>query len=204
MKNEINYKEKTLEYYNQNDEAFINGTLNVDFSETQEKFLSYLKPGNKILDFGCGSGRDTKYFLEKGFEVHAIDGSKTMCVFATKFTGINVSQLNFLDFNEKNQYNGIWACSSILHLDSEELLIVLKKIAAALKPNGIFYTSFKYGTFEGERNGRFFNDMNEEKFHQFSKQIDYLKMYEKWITEDARADRKNEKWFNIICKKVSQ
>ncbi len=204
MKNEINYKEKTIEYYNQNDEAFINGTLNVDFSETQEKFLSYLKPGNKILDFGCGSGRDTKYFLEKGFKVHAIDGSKTMCVFATKFTGINVSQLNFLDFNEKNQYNGIWACSSILHLDSEELLIVLKKIAAALKPNGIFYTSFKYGTFEGERNGRFFNDMNEEKFHQFSKQIDSLKMYEKWITEDARADRKNEKWFNIICKKVSQ
>ena len=69
------------------------------------------------------------------------------------------TQLDFLDFYEKERYNGIWACSSILHLNSKELLRVLKNISAALKPDGIFYTSFKYGTFEGERNGRFFNDM---------------------------------------------
>ncbi len=201
MKNEINYKEKTLEYYNQNDEAFINGTLNVDFSETQEKFLSYLKPGNKILDFGCGSGRDTKYFLEKGFKVRAIDGSKKMCEFASQFTGIDVSQLDFLDFDEKNQYNGIWACSSILHLNSEELLYVLKNISASLKSDGIFYTSFKYGTFEGERNGRFFNDMNETKFSELLKKISSLKLMENWVTEDVRTGHKNEKWLNVICKK---
>ena len=198
----IDYKEKTLEYYNQNDEAFINGTLNVDFSETQEKFLSYLKPGDKILDFGCGSGRDTKYFLEKGFEVRAIDGSKKMCEFASQFTGINVKQLVFLDFDEKNQYNGIWACSSILHLNSIELLIVLKKIADALKPNGIFYTSFKYGTFEGERNGRFFNDMNETRFSELLEKISFLEVLENWVTEDVRTGHKNEKWFNVICKKL--
>lgn len=202
MKHEIDYKEKTLEYYNQNDEAFIDGTLNVDFSETQDEFLSFLNPGDKILDFGCGSGRDTKRFLEKGFELRAIDGSKMMCEFATKFTGIKVFQLNFLNFNEKNQYNGIWACSSILHLNSEELLIVLKKIANALKPNGIFYTSFKYGTFEGERNGRFFNDMNKEKFITLLNDIKKLKITKEWISKDVRQNHKNEQWFNVICTKV--
>ena len=197
----IDYKEKTLQYYNQNDEVFITGTLNVDFSETQEKFLSYLIPGDKILDFGCGSGRDTKYFLSKGFEVRAIDGSKKMCEFASQFTGIDVKQLDFLDFDEKNQYNGIWACSSILHLNSEELLYVLKNISASLKSDGIFYTSFKYGTFEGERNGRFFNDMNETKFSELLKKISSLKLMENWVTEDVRTGHKNEKWLNVICKK---
>ena len=202
MKHKKNYKEKTLEYYNQNDKAFIDGTLNVDFSETQDKFLSFLNPGDKILDFGCGSGRDTKYFLEKGFEVRAIDGSKKLCEFASQFTGINVTQLDFLDFYEKERYHGIWACSSILHLNSKELLCVLKNIYAALKPDGILYTSFKYGTFEGERNGRFFNDMTQTKFSKLLKKIRTLELVENWVTEDARTGRKNEKWFNAVCKKV--
>ena len=202
MNHEIDYKEKTLEYYNQNDETFIDGTLSVDFSKTQEKFLSYLKLGDKILDFGCGSGRDTKYFLSKGFEMRAIDGSKKMCEFASHFTGITVSQLNFLDFDEKEYYNGIWACSSILHLNSEELLCVLKNISAALKTDGILYTSFKYGTFEGERNGRFFNDMTQTKFSELLKKIRFLEVLENWVTEDVRTGHKNEKWFNVICKKL--
>lgn len=202
MKHKKDYKEKTLEYYDQNNKVFIDGTLNVDFSETQDKFLSFLKPGDKILDFGCGSGRDTKYFLEKGFEVTAIDGSKKMCEFASQFTGINITQLDFLDFYEKERYNGIWACSSILHLNSKELLRVLKNISAALKPDGIFYTSFKYGTFEGERNGRFFNDMTQTKFSKSLKKIRFLEVLENWVTEDVRTGHKNEKWFNVICKKL--
>nr|MCR5007913.1 class I SAM-dependent methyltransferase [Oribacterium sp.] len=68
----------TLNYYNNNAEAFIKGTVSVDFSDTQDKFLSLLS-GKKILDFGCGSGRDTKYFLKKGFQVDAIDGSAELC-----------------------------------------------------------------------------------------------------------------------------
>ena len=64
----------TLNYYNNNAETFIKGTVSVDFSDTQDKFLSLLS-GKMILDFGCGSGRDTKYFLEKYYEVTAIDGS---------------------------------------------------------------------------------------------------------------------------------
>lgn len=56
---------ETIEYYNKNAEAFRDNTQNVVFTEAQEKFIKYLKPGARILDFGCGSGRDTKYFLNR-------------------------------------------------------------------------------------------------------------------------------------------
>lgn len=79
---------QTLLYYNENAKKFTEGTLYVDFSYTQNKFLSRLVDGAKILDFGCGSGRDTKYFLEKGYEVEAIDGSEELCKIASAYTGV--------------------------------------------------------------------------------------------------------------------
>ena len=57
---------KTLDYYNKNSEAFIQGTISADLKDMQNKFLNELN-GNKILDFGCGSGRDTKCFIEAGY-----------------------------------------------------------------------------------------------------------------------------------------
>ena len=68
----------TLKYYNQNANQFVQETFAVDFKQTQDRFLINLPAGAYILDFGCGSGRDTKYFLEKGFQVDAIDGSEEL------------------------------------------------------------------------------------------------------------------------------
>lgn len=196
---------ETLNYYETHSEDFIASTLNVKFSETQDKFLSYLSDEKNsqnadklILDFGCGSGRDTKYFLSKGFKVDAIDGSEKMCEAASKITGICVRKMNFLDFDEIEKYDGIWACSSILHLPKNNLKPVLQKIAAALKPDGVFYTSFKYGAFEGFRGGRYFTDLTEESFLQLIPSN--LKIQELWISEDARPSHKGEKWLNAICK----
>ena len=60
-------KNKTLKYYNKNADNFAKTTINVDFYETQNRFSALLPEHGYILDFGCGSGRDTKYFLEQGF-----------------------------------------------------------------------------------------------------------------------------------------
>ena len=155
---------KTLLYYEQNAENFIRETREVDFSEVQELFLSKLEKGALILDFGCGSGRDTKYFLNRGYFVEAVDGSAEMCHAASRYTGIEVKQMLFQELEEYEKYDGIWACASILHLTHNELKEVLKKILLALKKEGIAYLSFKYGTFEGERRGRYFLDMTEEAF----------------------------------------
>lgn len=189
----------TIDYYNKNADAFAKETQLLDFHETQDKFLSYLKVKDLILDFGCGAGRDTKYFLDHGYHVEAIDGSAELCKIASQYTGIKVKHMYFEELDEINKYDGIWACSSILHLHKDDLVDVLKKMMKALKPNGIIYTSFKYGDFTGERHGRYFINFTQESFHSLLDQVDGLTIIEEWITGDVRDDRK-ERWLNVLLK----
>ena len=191
----------TLTYYNQNAQLFVSATVSVDFTVTQVRFTARLPQGGSILDFGCGSGRDTKCFLSQGFQVEATDGSEELCKLATEYTGILVKHMLFQELDVVEQYDGVWACSSILHLPLEELIPVLKKIARALKPQGIIYTSFKYGNFAGERNGRYFTDMTETSFAALMQDIAALEIEEQWITSDVRPGRGEEKLFNVILRK---
>lgn len=192
----------TLEYYDNNVNNFISNTLEVDFSETQDMFLQLLPTNAFILDFGCGSGRDAKYFLTRGYQVEATDGSAEICKATEKFIGIPVKQMLFRELNENNKYDGIWACASILHIPKSELIDVLWKMKSALKGNGIIYTSFKYGSFEGERNGRYFTDFTEKNFALIMKQVDGLIIEKAWITSDVRPGRGDDKWLNIILRKM--
>ena len=196
--------DKTIEYYNQNADMFAQGTRLVDFTVVQERFAKMLPAGSRILDFGCGSGRDTKYFLEKGYRVEATDGSSELCKLASDFTGIEVKEMLFQDLDARGKYEGIWACSSILHLSKRELLPVIRKMCDALKDNGVIYTSFKYGDFEGERNGRYFTDFTEDTFDKFMKVIQELTIEEEWITSDVRPGRGEEKWLNLILRKIQK
>ena len=191
----------TINYYNLNAKNFIENTQNADMHLTQEKFLQLLPGSASILDFGCGSGRDTKYFLEKGYQVAAIDGSAELCRLAGNFTGIKVKEMLFQELDEIGVYDGIWACSSILHLPKQELLPVIQKMCIALKDNGVIYTSFKYSNFEGERNGRYFTDFMEDTFREFIKVIPELTVEDQWITLDVRPGRGEEKWLNLILRK---
>lgn len=191
----------SLEYYEKNAKKFVEGTIDVEFIETQNKFLNKLANGSVILDFGCGSGRDTKYFLKQGFHVEATDGSEELCKIASEYTGIKVRHLLFAELDEKNKYDGIWACSSILHLPKVELNDVMIKMKDALKANGIIYTSFKYGKFDGVRDGRYFTDMTEETFADFINNIDGINTEEYWISSDVRPGRGEEKWLNLILRK---
>lgn len=192
---------KTINYYDINAKEFVEGTLNVDFKATQDKFINKLPAKGYILDFGCGSGRDTKYFLAKDFNVDAIDGSIELCKIASEYTKIKVRHMYFNELSIVNKYDGIWACSSILHLSLDDLVDVFKRMSKALKDEGIIYTSFKYGDFSGERNGRYFTDMTEDSFAKLIANVDNLKVEEQWITADVRPQRGNEKWFNLILRK---
>lgn len=192
---------KTINYYDINAKEFVEGTLNVDFKTTQDKFINKLPAKGYILDFGCGSGRDTKYFLAKDFNVDAIDGSIELCKIASEYTNIKVNHMYFNELSRVNKYDGIWACSSILHLSLDDLVDVFKRMSKALKDEGIIYTSFKYGNFSGERNGRYFTDMTEDSFANLIANVDNLKVEEQWITADVRPQRGNEKWLNLILRK---
>lgn len=190
----------TLEFYNQNAESFFNDTIQVDMSELYRHFIQLVKPGGRILDAGCGSGRDAKAFLEMGFQVDAMDASVEMVKLATQFTGLPVKQQTLESITDIETYDGIWACASLLHLPEADLPKVFRQFEAALKPMGVWYMSFKYGSGEREKDGRVFTDLNEERLQELLSQCPSLTLVEQWVTVDKRPGR-DEKWLNVVvCK----
>lgn len=187
-----------MNYYKQNAKNFIENTVNVDMSDIQNLLTKILPSAGNVLDIGCGSGRDLKSFKELGFNAIGIEPCEELANFAKDFSGCDVLQVGINEFESDEKFDGIWACASLLHLTTEELKKAFIKISSLMKDTSIFYCSFKYGEFEGERNGRFFNDQTEETIKKLL--VSDLKISKEWQTEDKRPDR-DEKWLNLIITK---
>lgn len=199
----------TLDYYQRNAKDFFSQTINVDMQNVYHPFLEYLPKTHlsnqqKILDVGCGSGRDSVFFANKGFEVVAIDGSKSLIELAQQTdTRIDWQCLRFDEIAKQswqNQFTGIWACASLLHMPFDDLPKILNDLLSCLRPTGILYASFKYGDNEREKDGRFFCDINEQRWRIVESQLISTKPLKVWQTLDNRVDRQ-EIWWNILyCK----
>ena len=133
----------TLEYYNKNAKKYFEQTIVGNLQENYDKFLKEVPNNSYILDFGCGSGRDSKYFIDNGYKVKAIDGSVEMCKLASEYINQKVECMKFEELEDIDIYDGIWACSSILHVEKEKLPSILNKMINALKVDGIIYACFK-------------------------------------------------------------
>ncbi|WP_410495438.1 class I SAM-dependent methyltransferase [Cellulosilyticum sp. ST5] len=188
-------------YYNEHAQEFLAGTVNLDMQMHYEPFLKLVPEGGVILDAGCGSGRDSLAFKKLGYYVVAMDACAEMCQFAGEYIGQSVYYCRFQDMDFKLNFDGIWASASLLHVPSEELPAVLRRCAYHLKPNGVLYASFKYGDFEGERNGRHFLDLKEERAEGFFIEAGF-KIEEMHVSNDIRPERTNEKWLNILARKI--
>lgn len=193
----------TLEFYNQNAKLYCEQTINGNLEENYKKFLTRLSKGAYILDFGCGSGRDSKYFLDNGYKVKAIDGSIEMCKLASKYINQEVTCMKFEELNDINVYDGIWACSSILHIEKEKLENVLKKMLNSLKPNGIIYTSFKLGEGYQIKEGKYYNyltqDEMEKMLNNISEKAKIIDFFE--TLPSTKRNSPNTIWGNFIIKK---
>ncbi len=187
-------------YYNENAQAFFEGTAYVDMSANYKDFLANIPRHGKILDAGCGSGRDSRMFIEYGYKVTAIDGSIEMCKLASEHMGQDVIHMQFQEVDFPPIFDGIWASATLLHVPSTEIEMVLGKLKASLKEGGVLYASFKYGDFEGERNGRYFYDLTEETARELFTKVGF-KVEKMWITGDVREGRGDEKWVNILVRK---
>ena len=184
------------DYYHSHSQEFIQDTLKADMSLQYHFFEVYLENKGKILDIGFGSGRDSLFFQEKGYEVYAIDPEEEFVQHGKELGLKNVYLLRAQDMDYKDMFDGIWACASLLHIPSKELKNVFTKCEEALKESGIMYVSFKYGNFEGKRNGRFYLDLTEEAIQKYTD----MEILETVITMDVRPNR-NEKWLNVILRK---
>lgn len=194
----------TLDYYNKNAQEYCNQTISADFDFIYQKVLPLLPRDAYILDFGCGSGRDSKKFLDLGYCVKAIDGSIEMCKLATKYLGIEVICMDFFDFHDIDTYDCIWACSSILHIEDEHLFTVLNQMIDALKVGGIIYASFKVGTGYMIKEGKYYNFLTKEKMLKLlEKTGKKVKLIDYFENEPLarRTINSNETWGNYIIQK---
>lgn len=192
----------TLDYYETYAKDFFSQTINVDMQNVYQPFLENLPKGKQaILDVGCGSGRDSIFFANQGFEVNAIDGSQNLIVLAKQTDNrIDWQCLTFDEIanqNWQNQFTGVWACASLLHVPFDDLPKILNDLLSCLKPNGVLYASFKYGDSERKKDGRFFCDMNEERWQFIENQLNNAKPLKFWQTTDNRKNLQDI-WFNLI------
>jgi len=192
----------TIAYYDGHAKEFVSRTLHADMRETQERFLEAVGSGGRILDFGCGSGRDSQYFAERGYNVTAIDGSEELCRIASAYTGLHVCCMDFFDFEADSEYDGIWACASLLHVERENLGKLLGMLERAMKAGGVLYISFKEGEFSGMRGGRYFADMTQESMRTLVLSATELREISTWRTVDVREDHAGENWVNGLFRKI--
>lgn len=192
--------ETTIAFY---DEQYAESTAHLDMQKLYDRFEKYLPEGASVLDAGCGSGRDSKHFIEKGYTVTAFDASGIMCEYASMLTGQEVRKLTFQEMDYQDCFDGIWACASLLHVLEDELVSVIKKVIAALKPGGVLYASWKYGkgTRFDDHSCRLFCDMDENNIIRYFSDKDGIQIEETWETNDVRENINSQIWLNIIVKK---
>ena len=193
-------QDTTLSWYRDNAIQYAEETRNSLVLDALWEFLSRMKEGGTILDYGSGSGRDSAYFLDKGFSVDSLDGSAEMKAQAERLFGIKVKLASFLSLEEKDKYDGIWAQASILHLEEHDLRVALTLIERALKRDGVFYSSFRKGEEDGYEKGRWYTNMTERRFLSFLPASLYVEKI--WESQDVRP-RVNRTWLSIICRKKS-
>ncbi len=187
-----------MDYYENNAKVFIESTLCIDMQPIYQRFLPLLPKRAYILDAGCGSGRDARHFIKHNYRVTAFDASAKIAALAEKNIDQSVCVQRLQDIKYYNQFDGIWACASLLHVPTRELADVFHRLAHALKPNGLFYCSFKYGQGECEKQGRRFTNLDERALQALVDGTEALTTKELWVSIDRRPGRGQEQWLNGI------
>jgi SAM-dependent methyltransferase len=196
------YDPSTLTYYEEHAEEYCESTINLNLHELYKPFLRELNAGAHILDAGCGSGRDTKEFIKRGYRVTAIDGSPKLARLATAFTGQSCRVLSFdkMDFHE--EFDGIWACASLLHVPKQEMQGLLPRFIQALKPGGILCVTLKEGDGEGIANdGRLFSYYTAASFRSLLVNFPDISELTFQRSEGRRSHHHSGPWLLFVLKR---
>jgi SAM-dependent methyltransferase len=192
----------SITYYDEHCERFVKETFDIDMSNVYQPFLELVPAGGRLLDAGCGSGRDALAFSNLGFEVDAFDASGPCVEQARRLTGLKIQRLRFDEMAFDGEFDGIWACASLLHIGREQLDTVLGRFHRALKDHGVAYLSFKKGVQDTEKDGRHFTNFTLGEFDTWLSQVEGWICLEAWLSEDLRPHRRQEFWVNGLIRKI--
>lgn len=176
-------------------------TLFVDRREVRARFSKYLPRQALIFDAGCGSGADTKAFMELGYPVLALDGSKEMVKFAASYTGEPVVHLTFEEMDFEDRFDAIWSSYSLVHYSPLELHAIIPKFLRSLKDGGYWYMSFLYGL--NARQNAPIPSYHKTEAVLRSQLAPFSELQEKelWITSGIRRDGKATDFLHCIVQK---
>ncbi len=195
-------RERTISYYNNHAQEFADDANTANMQRDYEHFLKFVPKGGRIVDMGCGSGRDLKFFHEAGYDISGVDASEQMCKTAREYSNCKVVCCDALSWVSESKVDAIWANASLLHLHEEEIITFLKTKADYLKDGGVIYFSMKAGIPKGfDKKGRYFTPFSEF-IVQSAVSDGKLKVIDRW-TEGDSLGREGFHWEAIILRKQS-
>jgi SAM-dependent methyltransferase len=191
----------SIEYYDKNAVEYFERTVDINMQNWWDLFTEKLPEGASVLDLGCGSGRDSEYFISCGYDVTAMDASEEMCDLASIHIGQDVLHLSFAEMDFNQVFDGIWACASLLHVPSDEIDTILTKVINSIKINGILFLSFHYGEYEGERDGRYFTDYRTKALKELISRYENLEIIEIDKCDDF-VEKSDTEWIYALVRRT--
>ena len=145
------------DFYESHARAYFERTNRIDPSPILAPLLPYLRPGSTILDIGCGSGRDLKWFKAQGFDASGLERSPTLAILAGEHSGCPVAIIDLFKYQPPIHYDCILLIGTLVHLSKPEFPRALRRVMRMLNPGGIMYMSMKaWGGSEKAEDGRVF------------------------------------------------
>ena len=212
---------RTVDYYNENADAYFEATADADLSDARERFVSYLgvgaemafeadreaeveadvkaAAGVRIIDVGCGSGRDAAAFREMGYEVRGLDASDELARVAARH-GIDVDVCDMASWVTEEPFDGVWCCASLLHLNDDGVEQFFRNLPGNVADGGTVFISVKTGIETGfDDKGRFMRNFAEDEIRKLLEDAGFT-VKEVWYTDDGLG-RDDVKWINMIAVK---
>jgi len=204
MNNALDRRDPCAAYYDANAEEYSAATLQIDMNPIRSRFLRNVPPGARILDAGCGSGRDTVAFQRSGYSVTAFDASAKMAEFASRNTGQECAVLRFQDMTFERKFDAVWSCAALLHVPKSEMSDVLGRIVRALKPGGVAYFSFIEGNDERtSSDGRFYNSYTTELLRELLHDVGGVREVDCWTSFRNPDSPRQAPWLNMIIQRTT-
>ena len=191
----------SIDFYETNAQAFFDRSVEADMAQGHAEFMALLPPGGRVLDAGCGSGRDALEFHRRGFGVTAMEASEALAALARAHTGLPIEVMTFDDVAWREAFDGVWACASLLHVARADLPAAVGRLRDALVAGGALWMSFKYGTQERTVAGRTFTDMDEGLARGLLAATGGLELIVMQVSGDVRADHTGERWLSVLCRR---
>ncbi|PTR09946.1 ubiquinone/menaquinone biosynthesis C-methylase UbiE [Nitrosospira sp. Nsp5] len=193
----------TITFYETHADEYFRRTVSLDLSHLHNRFLSLVDPGGSILDAGCGSGRDLRVFLNRGYQVTGIDASNALARLAQSYSGASCIPMRLEDLSFDQRFDAVWACASLLHFPKFMLLQILRRLYRAIVPGGVLYASVQSGYGESfASDGRFYAYYQLTEFVSLIEESGFI-INDAWNSEDSLPNRPPIQWINVLAHRDS-